>query len=115
MDDRTRAWLYDILSSIQDTNSYLDEGNKDYAHFPLNLQVKKAFERNLEIIGQALQRLLEYLPDTRLSNAEKIIDISHRITDLDDALSDEIIKNTVLEYLPKLRDEIHLLIIQSNY
>ena len=114
MDNRTRAWLYDILSAIQESNTYLAEEEKKHKIYPVNLCVKRALERNLEIIGGSLQNILNYLPEMKVSNSEKIIDITRRLSDIDDPVSEEILKNAIFTYLPKLKDEIHLMIIQSH-
>lgn len=113
MDDRTKAWLYDILSAIQDTDSFLEDNTKNYHNFSINLCVKRALERNLEIIGIALQNLMNYLPELKFSHADMIIDTASRIRSSDDPVSKEILKNIIIKYLPKLRDELHLMIIQS--
>lgn len=113
MDDRTKAWIYDILSVIHDTDSFLEDDTKNYHNFLITLCVKRALERNLEIIGVALQNLMNYLPELKFSHADNIIDTASRLRSGNDPVSEEILKNIIIQYLPKLRDELHLMIIQS--
>ena len=114
MDNRTRAWLYDILSAIQESNTYLKDEERNHKKYPDNLCIRRALERNMEIVGLALKNILDYLPTLKISNSEKIIDISQRLTNIDDPISDAIMKVALFEYFPKLKDEIHLMIIQSD-
>jgi uncharacterized protein with HEPN domain len=114
MDNRTRAWLYDILSAIQESNTFLEDEDRNQKNYPVNFCIKKALERNMEIVGLSLKNILNYLPSLNISNSEKIIDICQRLANVDDPVSEEIMKVALFEYFPKLKDDIHLMIIQSS-
>ena len=114
MDDRTRAWLYEILNAIHEIDSYFDEDQKNLLFFSSNLKVRRAVERNLELIGDSVSRSTGYLPETHISHSAEIIDTSQRLTRTNDPVSDELLWGIIEQYLPRIREEIHLLIIQKS-
>ena len=114
MDDRTRAWLYDILNAIQEIDSYFDEGEKNLQYFSNTLPLKGAVERELEIIGTSMERFTTHLPETKISYAAEIMDTSERLSRPEEPVSNQMLWGIVEQYLPRIRDEIHLLIIQRS-
>ena len=50
MDDNIKTWLYDILSSINEIESYFIETTKIFEIYQNDLRTKRAVERNIEII-----------------------------------------------------------------
>ena len=54
MDNKINAWLEDILRSIDEIYDFLPE-KRDFFEFQKDLKTKKAVERNIEIIGEAVK------------------------------------------------------------
>ncbi len=71
---------------------------------------KRAVERNIEIIGEAMNRILNKDSAIELSNTRKIVDTRNRIIHGYDTLSDEIIWSIVVTYIPVLKIEIEKLL-----
>ncbi len=59
MDNRINAWLEDISRSIDEIFSFLPE-KKDFLEYQKDLKTKKAVERNIEIIGEAINRISKH-------------------------------------------------------
>ena len=57
MDDNIKTWLYDILSSINEIESYFIETTKMFEIYKNDLRTKRSVERNIEIIGEAMSRI----------------------------------------------------------
>jgi uncharacterized protein with HEPN domain len=74
--------------------------------------LKKATERNLEIIGEAMNRLLKEQPDITITAAKKIIGLRNQIIHAYDNISDEIIWAVVVKHLPLLKKEIQNLLAE---
>ena len=74
------------------------------------LKTKRAVERNIEIIGEAMNRLLQKDAAIKLANARKIVDTRNRITHGYDTVSDEIIWNIIKHHLPVLKQEVNMLL-----
>jgi uncharacterized protein with HEPN domain len=56
MDDYIYAWLFDIKTSIEEIESYFPNG-KVFQQYQDDLKTKRAVERNIEIIGEAMSRV----------------------------------------------------------
>ena len=76
--------------------------------------LKRAIERNLEIIGEAINRILKEDPDFPIENAKKIIGLRNQIIHGYDSISDENIWGIITVYLPKLKSEIDIMIKNSH-
>lgn len=68
MDERILKWLFDIKLSIEEIDSYFQIHGNDFFKYRQNLMMKRAVERNREIIGEAMNRII-----TRDSNFEEKI------------------------------------------
>jgi len=52
MDERIAKWLLDILTAIDEIEQYFDTYPKSFHSFQSNIILRRATERNLEIIGE---------------------------------------------------------------
>lgn len=110
MDNDLKAWLYDILSAIEEIESFFNGGPKDFLKFQTDLRTKRAIERNIEIIGEAMSRILKRDETISITNSRKLVDTRNRIIHGYDAVSDDIIWGIVLKHLPVLQKEIESLL-----
>ena len=74
------------------------------------MRTKRAIERNVEIIGEAMSRILKQDSSLEISNSRKLVDVRNRIIHGYDSVSDEIIWGIVIRHLPILRTEIETLL-----
>lgn len=110
MDDTIRTWLYDILSSINEIESYFIETPKMFKIYQNDLRTKRAVERNIEIIGEAMSRILKENSEIEISNSRKIVDVRNRIIHGYDSVSDDVIWGIVIRNLPVLQKEVETLL-----
>ncbi len=108
MQDEIKVWLEDIEKAIAEINSFLPEV-KNFFEFQKDLKGKRAIERNIEIIGEAMNRILRVAPDISISHSRKIVDTRNRIIHGYDSVSDDVIWLIVIKYLPILMEEIERL------
>jgi uncharacterized protein with HEPN domain len=106
MDEKLKAWLFDVLQSIEEIESYFEGAEKMAEHYKNDQKTKRAVERNLEIIGEAVNRIKKTQPDFQLSHARKIIGTRNIIIHNYDIISDDLIWSIVTQYLPDLKKEI---------
>ena len=52
-----KTWLYDILNAINEIDSFFVDTTKDFFVYKNDLKTKRAIERNIEIIGEAMNRV----------------------------------------------------------
>lgn len=106
MDNDIKTWLYDILQSINEIDSYYDKKPRVFEEYVSDIKTKRAIERDLEIIGEAANRILKKDKNFRLDNVEKIIGTRNRIIHGYDKISDDLVWSIVINHLPKLKDEV---------
>lgn len=111
MEEEIQIRLEDIMKAIDEIEEFLPV-KKDFFEFKNDLKSRKAIERNIEIIGEAVSRVLNMNPDIRISNARKIVDTRNRIIHGYDTVSEDIMWAIVSKDLPKLKQEIIKLLIE---
>jgi uncharacterized protein with HEPN domain len=97
--------LFDIKTSIESIFEYLGE-KKDFKEYQKNKLLRRGIEREIEIIGEAANRIIKLSPDFKLENARKIIDTRNWVIHGYDKVDDIVIWGIVTKYLPKLKQEI---------
>jgi uncharacterized protein with HEPN domain len=97
--------LLDIQKSIEEIFLFLGE-ERNFITYQEDLKTKKAVERNLEIIGEAVNRILKADNSIQIKNAQNIIGTRNRIIHSYDNISDEVIWSIVLRELPDLLEEV---------
>ena len=110
MDVVIKTWLFDINSAITEIEGFFEDGKKIFDNYRRDPKTKRAVERNLEIIGEAVKRILNKNKDIDLSNARKIVDARNRIIHGYDTISDDVIWGIIINHLPKLKIEVQELI-----
>lgn len=106
MDSEIKTWLYDILQSINEIDSYYEDKPKIFSEYLSDIKTKRAIERNLEIIGEAVNRIRKKDRKFKLTNSDKIVATRNRIIHGYDVISDDMIWSIVINHLPKLKEEI---------
>ena len=109
MSDESNKYLTDILSSILSIENYIGE-KKDLNIYVANKMLRRAVERELEIIGEAVSKLIKIDPEVQLTNSRKIIDLRNKVIHSYDSVDDIIIWGIVIKYLPILKTEIEALL-----
>ncbi|HAW57622.1 MAG TPA: antitoxin [Bacteroidales bacterium] len=108
MDNEIKIWLYDILQSIKEIESYFEDRPKKFEEYMNDIRTKRAVERGIEIIGEAVNRILKRDKEFQLENVQNIIGTRNRIAHGYDKISDDLIWSIVINHLPKLKEEIIL-------
>lgn len=110
MEMEIKTWLYDILNAIIEIDSFFVDLPKEFAVYQNDIRTKRAVERNLEIIGEAMGRILNKDASISFTDGRKIVDTRNRIIHGYDTVSDEIIWSIVIKHLPVLEREIRTLL-----
>ena len=105
MEKEVQTWLEDIRQAIEEIESFLPE-KLNFFEFQRDLKGRKAIERNIEIIGEAVNRILKVQPDIQITNARKIVDTRNRISHGYDSVSEDIIWTIVVKDLKNLKNEV---------
>jgi uncharacterized protein with HEPN domain len=110
MTEKQLKLLYDVKLAIDEIDSYFKTEAKTFENYKSNFILKRAIERNLEIIGEAMNRLLKENPEFTIENALRIIGLRNQIIHGYDSVSDENIWGIITLHLPKLKSEVNSLI-----
>jgi uncharacterized protein with HEPN domain len=110
MTEKQLKLLYDVKLAIDEIDSYFKTEARTFENYKSNFILKRAIERNLEIIGEAMNRLLKENPEFTIENALRIIGLRNQIIHGYDSVSDENIWGIITLHLPKLKSEVNSLI-----
>ena len=105
MDSKIKKYLYDISESINSIELFIGE-KRDFINYLNDKMLRRAVEREFEIIGEAMNRLIKLKPDINISSKKQIISMRNRVIHGYDKIDDEIIWGTILRHLPVLKTEI---------
>ena len=91
MDHKINAWLFDILKSIDEIESFFVDKPLNFLEYQNDVKTKRAVERNIEISGEAVNRILKVNPDFKIENSRNIVGTRNRIIHSYDNISDDMI------------------------
>lgn len=100
-----KKFLYDIKESIESIENYLGD-KRDFNIYLEDKMLRRAVEREFEIIGEAMSRIEKIDSTINISSKKQIINMRNRVIHGYDKIDNEIIWGTVVRYLPKLKQEV---------
>ena len=105
MDIEIKKYLFDIQESIDSIEKYLGD-KRDFKLYMADKMLRRAVEREFEIIGEAMSRI-EMLDSTvGISSKRQIISMRNRVIHGYDKIDNEIIWGTIVRHLPALKIEV---------
>ncbi|MEN6454572.1 MAG: HepT-like ribonuclease domain-containing protein [Prolixibacteraceae bacterium] len=110
MNVEIKKFLYDISESIESIENYLGD-KRDFNVYLSNKMLRRAVEREFEIIGEAMNRIERLDPKIEISSKKQIINMRNRVIHGYDKIDDEIVWGTIVRHLPTLKAEISKLLV----
>jgi uncharacterized protein with HEPN domain len=106
MNNPTRKLLFDILDSGRSIQAWCEDA--DYEEYETNRQLRRAVEREFEIIGEALNHLAQSDAETALSitHLARIVGFRNRIIHGYDTIDNATVWGVIERYLPSLLTEV---------
>ncbi len=101
-------YLFDVECSINAIDLHLMY-KREYKLYIENLTIQRAVERELEIIGEAINKLLKIESTIEISYARLIIDLRNKIIHSYDNINNDVIWKIIMKDIPVLKDEITIL------
>lgn len=105
MTERGKKYLSDILRLIGLIDSFL-AGIDSFEKYQSDFKTQSAIERQLGIIGEAVNKFKQECPDEKLENAQQIIGFRNRIIHSYDSIDNSIVWVIVQRYLNPLKEEV---------
>ena len=100
-----KKYLYDVQQSIDSIYEYMGD-RRDFFEYERNKQLRRAVERELEIIGEAVNHLLALDENIAIDNARRIVDLRNFVIHGYDKVDNVIIWGVISRDLPKLKQQI---------
>jgi len=107
-----RIFLADIDRSIDEIFDFLPD-ERNFLEFQKDLKTRKAVERNIEIIGEAMNRILKIDPNFPIEASRKIVDTRNRIIHGYDSVSEDVLWLIIVNYLPNLQQQVQELLFEQ--
>ncbi len=108
MMERSKKYLSDILIAIRLIEDFTAE-IKNFEEYSNDLKTQSAVERQLAIIGEALNQLYKLNTGIVIENAKQIIAFRNRLVHAYDSIDNSIVWAILYRYLNQLKKEIEVL------
>ena len=105
MKRETKKYLFDIKTSIDSIFDYLGD-NRNFFEYQNNKLLRRGIEREIEIIGEAMNRIMKISPEIKVENARQIVDARNWVIHGYDKVDDVIIWGIISIHLRKLKAEV---------
>lgn len=104
-----KKYLFDIKESIDSIENYLGD-QRDFSVYVSNKMLRRAIEREFEIIGEAMNRIEKVDSSINISSKKQIISMRNRVIHGYDKIDNEIVWGIIVRHLPTLKEEIESLL-----
>lgn len=109
MTEQGKKYLSDILRSIELIEQFTVTVN-NYNDYSADLKTQSAVERQLGIIGEAVNKFDKLFPEITLENARRIVGFRNRLIHSYDAVDSSMIWAIIKRHLDPLKAEVTELI-----
>lgn len=92
--------------------SFMAERPKEYATFCNDTLFRRGVERNMEIMGEAMNNVLKIDPNIAITSSRKIVDTRNFIIHAYDSLKPDILWGIVINHIPLLKREVETLLAE---
>src|SRR5690606_34172851 len=99
-----KKFLHDILEAISHIENFTS--GFSFNEYENDLLVRRAVERELEIIGEAMNKLLILSPTIEIRHARRIVDLRNRVIHGYDKVDNGVIWGVIKKHLPNLNQEV---------
>jgi uncharacterized protein with HEPN domain len=105
MTEKGKKYLSDILGAIELIEQFTIN-TSSYSDYVADLKTQSAVERQLGIIGEAVNKIIKLFPDLSLDNASKIVAFRNRLIHAYDAVDSSMVWAIIKKHLPLLKSEV---------
>lgn len=108
MTEKSTKYLSDILMAIELIEEFIIDA-KDFTLYDQDRKTQSAVERQLAIIGEALNQFQKLEPEVKIENDKQIISFRNRLVHAYDSLDNSMIWVIISKHLSPLKIEIQKL------
>ena len=104
MKDQAKKYLSDIISAIDNIESFTNEINS-FDSYLSDLKTQSAVERQLAILGEAVKKFEALSPKYKLINSHQIIGFRNKLIHAYDSIDKTIVWTIIKKYLEPLKQD----------
>jgi uncharacterized protein with HEPN domain len=108
MTEKSTKYLSDILMAVELIEEFIVD-DKDFTLYDNDRKTQSAVERQLAIIGEALNQFKKLEPEVKIENDKQIISFRNRLVHAYDSLDNSMIWVIISRHLTPLKIEIKTL------
>ncbi len=106
MDENILKYLEDVRLACEDVEQFFTGYPNRYDVFANDRMMIRAVERSVEIMGEAINRILKREPDFNLPNARAIVQTRNRVIHSYEKVENEFLWGLVKRHIPKLKTDV---------
>lgn len=112
MEADVKKYLFDIQISIESIFDFLGD-RRDFFDYQNSKMLRRAVEREIEIIGEATSKILQIDSTIAITSARQIVDTRNWVIHGYDKVDDVVIWGIITNHLPHLLTEIKALLEEN--
>ena len=90
--------------------SFMEGRPREYSTFCNDILFRRGVERNMEIMGEAMNQALKINPNIPITASRKIVDTRNFVIHAYDSLTPDILWGIVINHMPLLKKEVEALL-----
>ena len=98
--------MIDVLEATIEVKSYFADAPKLFQNFQKDILRQRAVERNVEIMGEAIHRILKADPNFELPHAKAIVNTRNRVIHGYDSVTTEFLWSLIIRHIPALKKDV---------
>lgn len=106
MQHKLLKYILDIESVIEEIEFIKLKTQNNFNNFSKDIILQRAVERDLEIIGEAIRKMIEVNPNIKITASKNIIGLRNIIAHAYDSVESEMLWGIIQKNIPVLADEI---------
>ena len=110
MDRKLKKYLSDVLTAILEIESFMETRPRMYETFCNDILFRRGVERNIEIMGEAMNQALKIDRKLPITSARKVVDTRNFVIHAYDSLKPDILWAIVINHMPLLKSEVEALL-----
>lgn len=109
MQPKLLKYILDIESIIEEIELIKEKTQNDFSKFSDDIILQRAVERDLEIIGEAIRKIITIKPNVQITASKNIIGLRNIISHAYSSVEPELLWGVIQKNIPVLAEEIRKL------
>lgn len=106
MQPKTKKYVLDIESAVEEIENLISQCDNNFEVFQNNPLAIRSLERLLEIVGEAVKKMLESDSTLQVEHSDRIISLRNRLAHAYDSIELPVIWAIALKHVPQLKKEL---------